>query len=151
MALDLYGDDNQAGWHPRDRRLRIYKPDHWGLKLNAAIDAWNDCAGRVLFVREWNAADAHIVCYDDGQPWYWAELTDVDGGGDWTKHYAHNQIHMGNHNDTTSVWHILCHEMGHCLGFHHQGNNGGIMGWNPDGSDGWFNASDREDLRRIYG
>jgi hypothetical protein len=115
----------RAGFHPRDRTLRVWAPADWDLRLGDAVGGWNHVAGRRLFEVERDQTRAEITLADTNDGEYTVMLG-ADGAFTRTEPYVRCEVHTtyvrGNKYDVI----VAAHELGHCLGFRHRPV--GIMG-----------------------
>lgn len=115
----------RAGFHPRDRTLRVWAPPEWDLRLEDVVGGWNHVCGRRLFEVVRSEARPEITLHDTNDGEYTIMLG-ADGQFTRTDPYVRCEVHTtytrGNKYDVI----VAAHELGHCLGFHHR--LVGIMG-----------------------
>jgi hypothetical protein len=102
---------------PDPRAITVWKPSRWGIRLGAAIERWNEQAGRTLFERVHDEAAADVDLQDGAGIGWATACVNADGVFDVDDAYAHCTIYAPVHGSSTSNTWSLIHEMGHTLGF----------------------------------
>jgi hypothetical protein len=102
------------------KSITVWKPEAWGLRLNAALRAWNRQAGWSLFERARNSDRADVELLPLAQTdlsWDSTACSDRDGAFDLKAAYDRCTVYLGRHGPSKEAVLTLEHELGHTLGF----------------------------------
>lgn len=144
LLLALYSPD--AGF-PRGEVVRVWQPDGWTLRLDAAVRDWNEVAGVRIFRVAEEKTTADVTLHDptgeaDGYPeGIYAVPIGADGLFVLDEPYVRCEVWITLRGSSPTETRYLEHELGHCLGFDHR-----AVGVMADGNV--FDATDREMLQR---